>query len=128
MLLCACDPHRFEREQIIFGKSWEELGTLIKMPAEHVDRSNMQNQIIIQIRQNFQPPPFFFFPPVSGSKSNPNLACFIFLCLAGTETPSKQKRNGCLARIRYLVRELTFAAFRACIAFDKEIMGSSYSE
>lgn len=61
MLLCACDPHRFEREQIIFGKSWEELGTLIKMPAEHVDRSNMQNQIIIQIRQNFQPPPFFFF-------------------------------------------------------------------
>lgn len=41
MSLCACNPHGFEREQRIFGKSWEEPGALIKMPAGHVDRSNM---------------------------------------------------------------------------------------
>lgn len=35
-----------------------------------------------------------FILSVSGSKSKQNLACFIFLFLAGTETPSKQKRNG----------------------------------
>lgn len=41
--------HRYEREKNIWEKiSGKIIRFLVKMPAEYVDRFNMQNQIIVQ--------------------------------------------------------------------------------